>query len=704
MEAVECGAACLGIVLQYHGRYVPLEDLRVDCGVSRDGSKASNVLKGARKYDLVAKGFKNDLEQLFAIAYPAILFWNFNHFVVLEGFKRGKVYINDPAQGPRVLSMDELDASYSGVCLTFEKGEGFEPGGAKPGMARALERRLDGSRLALTFVVLAGLFLVVPGLVIPTFSRVFIDEFLISGRAAIVQPLLLGMGLTMVLQLVLTYLQQTYLLRLETKLSLTESSRFFAHILRLPVTYFSARFAGEIGSRVMINDKVARVLSGQLATTTIDLLLLFFFAGLMMLYSPSLTFVCIGLSLANVVAVRLVSRKRVDASRRLMQEEGKLTGTAMGGLQMIETLKATGGEEEFFSRWAGYQAKTMGAQQTLGLLGAWVGAVPALVNSITTLSILLLGGLKVMNGDLTVGMLVAYQSLMRSFSKPLNTFVSFGATIQELEADMNRLDDVIRYPQDDRYSTERREHPKARDMLKLSGEVELRDVTFGYSPLEPALIEDFSLHIQPGQRVALVGGSGSGKSTIARLITGLYRPWSGDILFDGIPLHELPRELVTNSIAVVDQDVFLFQGTIRDNVAMWDPSIHDLAVTGACKDAAIADVIENRDGAYHSTVSEGGGNFSGGQRQRLEIARALVGDPTILILDEATSALDPNTEVLIDESIRRRGCTSIIVAHRLSTIKDCDEILVLDKGKIVQRGTHDDLRDQDGLYKKLINE
>ncbi|REJ82030.1 MAG: NHLP family bacteriocin export ABC transporter peptidase/permease/ATPase subunit [Acidobacteria bacterium] len=704
MEAVECGAAALAIVLRHYKRFVALEDLRVDCGVSRDGSKASNVLKGARKYGLVAKGFKNDLKQLFDLTFPAILFWNFNHFVVLEGFKGGKVYINDPAQGPRVLDMEDLDASYSGVCLTFEPGDDFEPGGDKPGIFPALQRRLDGSRTALAFVVLAGLFLVIPGLIIPTFSRVFIDEYLIAGRAAIVQPLLLGMGLTMVLQLVLNYLQQTYLLRLETKLALVESSKFFAHILRLPVSYFSQRFAGEIGSRVMINDKVARVLSGQLATTAIDMLLLFFYAALMMIYSVSLTLVCIALALLNVVAVRLVSRRRVDASRRLAQEEGKLTGTAMGGLRMIETLKATGGEAEFFSRWAGYQAKAMQAQQDIGMLGAWVGSVPTLINSITTITILLLGGLKVMNGELTVGMLVAYQTLMASFSRPLNTFVAFGSTIQELEADMNRLDDVTRYPQDHRYRREGRSHPAAEGLLKLSGKVELKNLEFGYSPLEPALITGFDLTIQPGQRIGLVGGSGSGKSTIARLITGLYRPWSGQILYDGIPLEQLPPDLITNSIAVVDQEVFLFAGSIRDNVAMWDPSIRDVAVTGACKDAAIAEVIENRDGAYHSAVSEGGSNFSGGQRQRLEIARALVGEPTILILDEATSALDPTTETKIDESLRRRGCTCIIVAHRLSTIRDCDEILVLDRGKIVQRGTHEEMKNVKGPYQSLIDE
>jgi NHLM bacteriocin system ABC transporter peptidase/ATP-binding protein len=701
MEAVECGAAALAIVLAHYRRIVPLEELRVECGVSRDGSKASNVLKAARKYGFEAKGFRYELENVFEAKYPCILFWNFNHFVVLEGFRRGKACINDPAMGPRVVSMEDFDGSFSGVCLTLEPGAGFEPGGSKPSLAAALARRLRGSRTALAFIVLAGLFLVVPGLVVPTFARVFIDEFLVAGRGEIVRPLLIGMALTALAQMVLTRLQQRALLRLETKIALATSSRFFAHILRLPITYFSQRHAGEISSRVMINDKVARLLSGELATTTINSLLVVFYAGLMLLYDVTLTMVCVAIALFNLLAMRLVSRRRMDVSRRLIQEEGKLIGTAMGGLQMIETLKATGAEDEFFSRWAGYQAKALRAQQELGGLSSWVGAVPPLVTSVSTAVILLMGGARVMDGELTVGMLVAFMFLMVAFSQPLGQLVAFGGKVQELEADMNRLDDVFNYPQDARYF-ETDDDARSRGMVKLSGRVELRGVTFGYSPLEPPLIEGFDLSIAPGQRVALVGGSGSGKSTVARLITGLYQPWGGEILFDDIERDKIPSALFTNSVAVVDQDIFMFEGSIRENLSMWDSTIPDRSITRACKDAEIVEVIENRDGAFQAQVDEAGTNFSGGQRQRLEIARALVGDPTVLILDEATSALDPLTEELIDDGLRRRGCTCIVVAHRLSTIRDADEILVMEKGRIVQRGTHDQLKLEDGPYSRLI--
>ena len=701
MEAVECGAASLCMILGYHGRIVPLEECRAECGVSRDGSKASNVLKAARKYGLEAKGFKYELDDLFGLEYPCILFWNANHFVVLEGFRGEKVYLNDPAQGPRVISMEELDASFSGVVLTFAKGPDFKPGGEKPSLAGALRRRLIGSEAALSFVLLCGLFLVVPGLVIPTFSRIFVDEFLVAGRATIVKPLLVGMAVTLVLQGFLTWLQQHFLLRLETKLALQTSSNFFNHILRLPVGYFAQRFAGEIGSRVAINDKVASVVSGKLATTAIDCFMIVFYAALMARYSVGLTATVIGVALLNVVAIRVVARVRIDASRRLMADKGKLQGTAMNGLKMIETLKATGGETEYFSRWAGYQAKALRAEQHLRTLSDMTSVVPIFVGTLVTGTVLLMGGLRVMDGELTVGLLVAYQALTGGFTKPLGSLVNFGSTLQELEADLNRLDDVLRYPQDPLYTQDERADT-GDQRLKLSGRIELTDVTFGYSPLEKPLIENFNLSIQPGQRIALVGGSGSGKSTAAKLISGLYRPWSGEVRFDGVPRDQLPRRLLSNSIGMVDQEIFLFAGTIRENITMWDGTIPAGRVTEAARDGAIAEVIEQRDGGYNGWVGEGGGNFSGGQRQRLEIARSMVGHPTILILDEATSALDPTTEAIVDDALRRRGCTCIIIAHRLSTIRDCDEIVVLQRGKIVQRGTHEEMKDVEGPYADLI--
>ena len=728
MEAVECGAAALAKILAHYGRWVALEELRHECGVSRDGSKASNVLRAARKYGLDAKGYKyEEIEKLYTLPFPVILFWNFNHFVVLEGFGKGKAYLNDPAQGPREISMAELDGSYSGVVLTFAKGKDFQKGGQAPNMLPALRRRLVGSEGALLYVMMCGLLLVIPGLVIPTFTRVFIDDYLGSHQEWIVRPLIWFMAGTVAIQAVLTWLQRYYLLRLETKLALGTSSRFFNHILRLPAAYFGQRFAGEIGSRVQINDDVAKIIGGRLATTTIDSILTIFYATLMFLYDVKLTLAVLALSAFNIAAVKAASRARTDASRRLKQDLGKLQGTAMNGLKMIETLKATGSEGEFFGRWAGYYAKSLNTTQHLGVLGQIGAAVPPFVQTATTAAVLVLGGLKVMHGDFTVGMLVAYQTLLGSFTRPLASFVNFSASLQELQADMNRLDDVLRYPADAQYRTEPPEGakpgaaaaagagagavapgaapaiirpPGAR--VKLSGRVELRGITFGYSPLDKPLISDFNLVVEPGRRVALVGGSGSGKSTVAKIISGLYEPWGGEILFDDVPRQNLPRDLIVNSLAVVDQEVFLFGGSVTENVTMWDPTIAGPRIVTAARDAAIDEVIAAREGGYQSRIVEGGGNFSGGQCQRLEIARALVGEPTIVVMDEATSALDPTTEMLIDESMRRRGCTTIIIAHRLSTIRDSDEIIVMERGEIVQRGTHDEMKDVHGPYKFLV--
>ena len=645
--------------------------------------------------------------------------------MVLEGFGKGKAYLNDPAQGPREISMAELDGSYSGVVLTFAKGADFMKGGQAPNMLPALRRRLVGSEGALFYVMICGLLLVIPGLVIPTFTRIFIDDYLVGSQEWMVRPLLWFMAATIAIQAVLTWLQRYYLLRLETKLALGTSSRFFNHILRLPAAYFGQRFAGEIGSRVQINDDVARVIGGKLATTVIDSILTIFYATLMFLYDAKLTMAVLLLSAFNIAAVKAASRARTDASRRLKQDLGKLQGTAMNGLKMIETLKATGSEGEFFGRWAGYYAKSINTTQQLGVLGQIGGAVPPFVQTATTAAVLVLGGLKVMQGEFTVGMLVAYQTLLGSFTRPLASFVNFSASLQELQADMNRLDDVLRYPADAQYRGESAQPAAGKDgavavgvdgkpanapaiirpaqaRVKLSGRVELRGVTFGYSPLEKPLISDFNLVVEPGRRVALIGASGSGKSTVAKIVSGLYEPWGGEILFDDVPRQNLPRDLIVNSLAVVDQEVFLFGGSVTENVTMWDPTIAGPRIIQAARDAAIDEVIAAREGGYQSRIVEGGGNFSGGQCQRLEIARALVGEPTIVVMDEATSALDPTTEMMIDDSMRRRGCTTIIIAHRLSTIRDSDEIIVMERGTIVQRGTHDDMKDVEGPYKHLV--
>jgi NHLM bacteriocin system ABC transporter peptidase/ATP-binding protein len=702
MEAVECGAAALAIVLAHYGRWVPLEELRIACGVSRDGSKASNVVKAARRYGLNAKGFKKEPAGLRGIRPPMILHWNFNHFLVLEGFRKGEVFLNDPASGPRRVTEEELDQAFTGVVMTFEPGPDFQKGGEPPQLLRALKRRLTGAGAALAFVVLAGLALVIPGLVVPVFSKVLLDSVLLESRRDWLPPLLFGMGLAALLTGLLTWLQQSYLLRLESKMAVAGSSRFLRHVLRLPMEFFSQRFAGDISSRVGINDRVAQLLSRDLATSFLGAVMIVFFALLMVQYDLLLTLVGVVVVSLNVAALHWVSRKRVDGNRRLQQDRGKLYGTAIGGLQMIETLKASGGEADLYARWSGYQAKVVNARQDLERYTQMLDAVPPLLAAVNTALILGIGGLRVMDGAISLGALVAFQALMLSFMAPVNRLVSLGGRLQMVEGDMNRLDDVLRYPPEPGSAGDT-EAPPPDFPVKLSGRLELRGVTFGYNRLDAPLIEGFSLKLDPGARIALVGGSGSGKSTVARLVTGLYKPWDGEILFDGLPRTGIPRSVLTNSLAVVDQSVFLFEGSVRDNLTLWDATVPLPEVVAAAKDAAIHDDIAARPGGYDSQIDEGGANWSGGQRQRLEIARALVQRPTLLVLDEATSALDPTTEKRIDESLRRRGCTCLIIAHRLSTIRDADEIIVLDRGKVAQRGTHDQLKAVEGPYAQLIS-
>ena len=707
MEAVECGAAALGIILGHYGRIVPLEKLRQDCGVSRDGSKASNVTKAARRFGMTAQGYKKELDALLEMKMPVIIFWNFNHFLVLEGVKRGRAYLNDPAAGPRSVTMEEFDDSFTGVVIELRPGPEFKPGGTKRGMLPALLPRLRHSETALAFLLFTGLFLVLPGLVVPTFSKIFIDEYLVGGKEYWVRPLLVGMGTTVIVLGFLNWLQQYFLLRFQTKLALSSSAKFFNHVLRLPVEFFSQRYAGEIGSRVEINDQVANTLAGPVTKSVLDAFLVIFYVVLMLLYDVPLTICCVCVALLNVLAMKATARGRKDISRRKVQEAGKLLGTAMGGLQMIETLKATGGESDFFRRWSGYQAKTMEATQQLGLYDKSMGIVSGLVGTLSTSVVLGMGGLRVMGGFLTMGDLVAFQALLLSFNTPIGSLTQLGSTLQLMEGDMNRLDDVLRYDIDPQTVEAGEDHgaeasgPLA-GAIKLTGTLELRDVTFGYSHLDAPLIQEFNLVIRPGARVALIGASGSGKSTVAKVVSGLYEPWGGEILFDGVPRKEIPRQLLCSSVAMVDQDIFLFEGTARENLSMWDHTMPDVNIINAIRDACIDDVIQSRPGGYDSEIAENGANFSGGQRQRLEIARALVNSPTLLVLDEATSALDPLTEKRIDENLRRRGCACLIIAHRLSTIRDCDEIVVMERGRIVQRGTHESMKDADGPYANLI--
>ncbi|MFD8204948.1 NHLP family bacteriocin export ABC transporter peptidase/permease/ATPase subunit [Streptomyces sp. NPDC059695] len=704
MEAVECGAAALAMVLGHHGRFVPLEELRIACGVSRDGSRAGNLLKAARGHGLRAKGMQMDLTALAEVAAPAVLFWEFNHYVVYEGtgrrLGRPGVYVNDPAGGRRFVPLEEFDTSFTGIVLTFEPGPGFRRGGRRPGVLASLPARLRGTSGTMAAAVVASLLLVAVGAWVPALSRTYIDMFLIGNQTSLLGVVFAAMAAALVLTAVLTSLQQANLLRGRIIASTLGSARFLRHLLRLPLAFYAQRSPADLVQRLQSHDAVAETLARDLAAAAVDAVVVLLYAVLLWTYDPQLTVVGVLIALLNVLALRVVVHVRATGTQKLRAESARLTNTAYSGLQLIETMKATGGEDGFFRRWAGQHATTLDVQQRLGVPGAWLAVVAPTLATLNSALILMIGGLRAVEGHLTVGLLVAFQALVTGFTAPITRLNGVAGRIQDFAADIARLRDVEDFPVDPVH-TRRAPHAPTR---RLTGYVVVEGVTFGYSPLDAPTLKDFSLTVGPGRQVALVGGSGSGKSTVSRLMSGLYTPWEGVIRIDGMRLEDIPRGALAASVSFVDQDVFLFEGTVRDNVALWDPSVPDEAVVAALRDAAVYDEVARRPGGIHARVEQDGRNFSGGQRQRLEIARALVRRPNVLILDEVTSALDAATEQTVIDNLRRRGCACVVIAHRLSTVRDSDEIVVLDRGAVVERGRHEQLVAARGPYAALVKE
>ncbi|MFQ6148385.1 NHLP family bacteriocin export ABC transporter peptidase/permease/ATPase subunit [Streptomyces seoulensis] len=704
MEAVECGAASLAMVLAHYGRHVPLEELRIACGVSRDGSRASNLLKAARGYGLTAKGMQMDTAALAEVKAPAILFWEFNHYVVYEGrgrrFGRRGVYVNDPGNGRRFVPMEDFDAAFTGVVLVLEPGEDFTRGGRRPGIRGALPARLRGTAGALPVAVLASLLLVAVGAAVPALSRVYIDTYLIGGQSSLLGVLFAAMAACVLFTVALTWLQQANLLHGRIVSSTLAGARFLRHLLRLPVTFYAQRSPADLVQRLQSNDAVAETLARDLAAAGVDAVVVVLYAVLLYTYDPQLTAVGIGVALLNIVAMRVVVRLRATRTAKLRADTARLTNTTYNGLQLIETMKATGGEDGYFRTWAGQHATTLEEQQRLGVPSAWLGVVAPTLATVNSALILWIGGMRAVEGHISVGLLVAFQALVARFTAPLTRLNGIAGRVQDFAADVARLKDVEDFRTDPLHT-----RSGAGDSTRrLRGHVELENVSFGYSPLDEPLLRGFDLRVGPGQQVALVGGSGSGKSTVSRLISGLYAPWEGEIRVDGRRLADIPRGTLAASVSFVDQEVFLFEGTVRDNVALWDPSITDEAVVEALRDAALYDDVARRPGGIRGKVAQDGRDLSGGQRQRLEIARALVRRPSILVLDEVTSALDAETEQVVMDNLRRRGCACVVIAHRLSTVRDSDEIVVLRHGTVVERGRHEELLARGGAYAALVGE
>ena len=703
MEATECGAASLAMVLAYYGKWLPLEKLRQECGVTRDGSNAQNILRAAKRLGCTAKGFAGRPQILRKKEFPLILFWEFNHFVVMEGVAGDTVYLNDPAMGRRTVSWDEFLTSYTGVYIAVRPGDDFKKEGQRYSVVKAVAAKLMEDRWAILFVLILGLCMILPGLAVPVMGQIFIDDIFSMKHPEWVTKFMLAMAAAMILNGVMTAMRAAVLTLWQKKLTLSDSSGFFWHVLRLPVAFFQQRYAADVASRIQFNEMNAEVLSNQAATALLDCLIALFYLGLLLQYSVPLTVIGVSVSFLNLAVLALMRRRLTDLTMRIQQDKGKEYGVLMNGLMMIESIKSGGGEGDLFAKWAGYRAKAAMATQEMQTWTLRVKLLPTLLTGINSALIMTIGGFSIMEGVMTAGIYTAFNNLIQKFQEPMNKLLSLGAVLQNTEMQMQRLDDVWRYQIDTlNYPDENQKISYKGD--RLSGELTMKDVSFGYSPLDPPLLEHFDLRLEPGQWAAVVGASGCGKSTLAKIVSGLYEEWSGDVLFDGVKRREIPRGTIVNSIATVDQDIFQITGTVRENISLFDSSVPKADIIQAAQDACIHDDILKLQGGYEAEVSEGGMNFSGGQRQRMEIARALASNPSLLILDEATSAIDPMTESRILENIRRRGCTCLIVAHRLSTIRDADEIIVLDRGKVAERGTHRELIKRDGPYRRLIEE
>ncbi len=699
LETLECGAAALDMVLAYFGLWVPLEQIRKDCGVSRDGSNLKSIYRAAKKYGLTPRAFKCDAETLKQEAtFPCIVFWEYNHFVVLDGFKKDRVFLNDPARGKITITFEEFKRSFSGVCMLFEPAEDFQPGGKPASILKFAVQRLTGTLPVFLMVIMTTLIASLSGILMPAFSRFFMDHLLTHSSPQWAEGFFVLLGLVILSQVLSLVIKAVYMLRLQGKMAAIANTRFLWHILRLPVEFFEQRMAGDIVSRQQSNQQITNILINTFTPLLLDSLTMIFNLLIMLNYNHFLALAGVISVGVNLILAQVISEKRINITRVQMRDTANLNGATVSGIDMIETIKSAGAENGFFTRWAGFQANAHNQSVSFTKLNQTLGQIPPLVSLLMSNLILYLGVRLIISGEWSIGLVSAFTGYLTAFSNPAATLINAGQQIQEMRTQMERVQDVFKYP-----LAEGQEHDLPdEDLAKLDGLVEMKGVTFGYNKLVEPILRNFSMRVESGKSIAIVGPSGCGKSTAAKLLTGLYPVWEGEILFSGKPINQINRSIFTSSVACVTQDITLFEDTIADNIRMWDKSIENFEVILAARDAEIHDDIIEREGDYSAPVSEGGRNFSGGQRQRIEIARVLAQDPTIIIMDEATSALDSQTEYRIMKAIADRGITRIIISHRLSIIRDCDEIIVMKDGEILDRGTHSDLLGRCEYYAELI--
>ena len=700
LEYLECGAACVSMVLAYYEKYITLEEAREACGVSRDGQNALNMVKALRSYGMEAGGYRMEPEDFKKFKnFPCIIHWGFNHFVVLKGIRGNKYYLNDPAVGEKTVTAEEFDGQFTGIVLAMEPAENFLPSGKPRSIYSYAKKRLVGTAAAVAFAILTAIIGNLLSVINPVFSRIFMDRLITGKNPEWLNAFMVLMILVGLVSVLNSLIQRTCSLKINGRMAVSGDATFMWKVLHLPMKFFSQRMAGDIQSRQGSAASISNTLVNTLAPLVLDAGMMLFYLVIMIRNSIVISALGILTTLMNFYISTIISKKRVNISRASMQSAGKLAATATAAMEGIETIKASGAEVGIFGKWAGYQAAVNNSEVMGSKLDAYWGLLPQFVSLLLDHIILIYGAYLIILGQFTYGSVMFLQGIISSFMSPAQTLISTRQTLQEMRTEMERLEDVTEYPEDDILKSLDGENVSFR---KLTGNMELKNVTFGYSPLGKPLIENFNMKLEPGKKVAFVGSSGCGKSTLSKLISGMYAPWSGEILFDGKPMAEIDRSVFRSSVSVVDQDIILFNDTIKENIRMWDKSIEDFEVILAARDAHIYDEILEKPGGFDHMLDENGKDLSGGQRQRLEIARALVQDASIIIMDEATSALDALTEFNVVKSITDRGIGCIVIAHRLSTIRDCDEIIVLDHGQVVGRGKHEQLMEECSVYRELV--
>jgi len=699
IEVSECGAVALGIIAAYYGSWLSLEDLRARCGVSRDGSRASSIVSAAKEMGFEVTALRGEPEALHSANEPMIIHWGLDHFLVLESYHNGSWHLNDPARGRRHVNDQEFRKQFSGIILKLKPGPAFKPMGTAPNVLRALMERLQGSNLAIVLACTTSIILVVPGILSPAFRRVLMDQVLSKGLSEWLWPLIGVVIASGVFSALATWLQIKIQHSIETRLAIVGGIAFMQRVLCLPMAFFSQRSSPSVADRVMMNDRVASMLATEIGSNIMSLMMAISYMVVMLMLDFQMGLIAVFSACALVGGLFFLYNRLKDRQQILLNEQGLAMAEGKHGLSMIEVYRASGTQQLLLDRLLARQARVMNLKQSLMFGRAALRYLPAFITAIASAATLGTGGMLILEGKMSLGELIAFQFLLASFLAPVGRLVQIAPKLQEFQESVRLLDDTMRHPMAEEFLAS----PSAPAIInRLSGSIELCDVTFGFSRLAPPLIKGVSLKIRPGERVGIVGGSGSGKSTLAMLIAGLHEPWSGHVLLNGEPIRRLPRDTLRQSLQVVSQSTAIFTGTIRENIVLWDNTISNERLYQAARDAVIHDFIMERSESYESRIFAGGNNLSGGQRARIEIARALVQDPSILIMDEATAALDYKTEADLMSNLRRRGSTILTIAHRLSAIRDCDNIIVMQSGEIVEEGDIMALRQRNGNFVRTM--